>query len=103
MIDLTLDFLCKQVNEYLVKKLKLNATDNAIMLYNVSQLGSEGAGGGGSGDTTTNAFLTLVNIEEDRISKSQENFIRKDGKIVYQNPKVNLNLQLLFSANLSSY
>jgi hypothetical protein len=102
MIDLTLDFLCKQVNEYLVKKLKLNVTDNAIMLYNVSQLGSEGAGGAG-GDITTNAFITLVNIEEDRISKSQENFIRKDGKIVYQNPKVYLNLQLLFSANLSSY
>jgi hypothetical protein len=103
MIDLTLDFLCKQINEYLVRKLNLNATDTAIMLYNVSQLGSESAGGGNNSDTTTNAFLTLVNIEEDRISKSQDNFIRKDGRVLYQNPKVHLNLHLLFSVNLSSY
>ena len=103
MIDLTLDFICKQINDYLVRKLNLNATDTAIMLFNVSQLGSESAGGSSSGDSTTSAFLTLVNIEEDRISKSQDNFIRKDGKVLYQNPKVHLNLQLLFSVNLSSY
>src|SRR5438309_11331621 len=100
MIDLTLDFICKQINDYLVRKLNLNATDTAIMLFNISQLGSESAGGSSNGDNTTNAFLSLVNIEEDRVSKSQDNFIRKDGKVIYQNPKVHLNLQLLFAVNL---
>jgi hypothetical protein len=100
VIDLTLDFLCKQVNNYLVKKLEIPSGD-AIILYNVSHLGSDI--GGENVDTTTNAFLSLVNIEEDRISKSQENFIRRNDTIIYRNPKVYLNLYLLFSANLSSY
>lgn len=103
MIDLTLDFLCKEINNYLLMKLDLAPGTNAIILFNVSHLGSEGNGGNSNADTTTNAFLTLINIEEDRISKSHENFIRKEGKIVYQNPRVHLNLYLLFSVNLSSY
>ncbi len=100
MIDKVLNFLCKQVNNYLVNKLEMPSGD-AIILYNVSHIASET--GGDNVDTTTNAFLTLVNIEEDRISKSQENFIRKDNTILYKNPKVHLNLYLLFSVNLSSY
>lgn len=100
MIDLTLDFLCKQVNAYLLKKLQIPSGD-AIILYNVSHLGSEI--GGDNVDNTANAFLSLVNIEEDRISKSNENFIRKDSSIIYKNPKVHLNLYLLFSVSLPTY
>ncbi len=100
MINLTLDFLCREINQYLVRKMDLAPGSNAIVLFNVSQLGTDNNGGGG---TQTNAFLTLVNIEEDRISKSQENFLRKDGRIIYQSPKVHLNLLLLFSVNLASY
>ena len=83
-------------------KLDLAPGSNAIVLYNVSQLGSESSNSNDT-DTTSNAFLSLVNIEEDRISKSHDNFIRKDGKIIYQNPKVYLNLYLLFSVSLSTY
>lgn len=101
MIDQALDFLCKQVNNYLIIKLDL-PPGNAIILYNVSHLGSE-SNGGGNTDGTSNAFLTLVSVEEDRISKSQDNFVRKDNKVVYKNPKIHLNLHLLFSVSLSSY
>ncbi len=80
MIHLALDFLRREINRYLVKKLELAPDSNAIVLFNVSQLGNDSNGGGGGGETGANAFLTLVNIEEDRISKSQDNFIRKDGK-----------------------
>lgn len=100
MIDLTLDFLCKQVNAYLLKKLQIPSGD-AIILYNVSHIGSDT--GGDNVDTTTNAFLTLVNIEEDRISKSHDNFIRKDSTIIYKNPTIHLNLYLLFSVSLGTY
>ena len=103
MIDLTLDFICREINNYLVMKLDLAPGANAIILFNVSHLGGEGNGGNNNADTTTNAFLTLVNIEEDRISKSHDNFIRREGKVIYQNPRVHLNLYLLFSVNLSSY
>jgi len=97
VIDKAMNFLCKQVNDYMVLKLQLPPGD-AIILFNVSQLGSGNDGGGG---VNTNAFLTLVNIEEDRISKSQENFVRRDNKVFYQNPKVYLNLFLLFSVNMT--
>lgn len=100
MIDLTLDFLCKQLNQYLLGKLDLH-TGDAISLFNISYLGGENSKN--NGDGVNNAFMTLVNIEEDRISKSHDNFIRKEGKVIYQNPKVHLNLYLLFSVNLSTY
>jgi hypothetical protein len=95
VIDKALDFLCRQVNQYLLLKLD-PAPETAILLFNVSQLGSDTD----AADDTKNAFLTLVNIEEDRISKSQENYVRKNDRIVFQQPKVHLNLYLLFSANL---
>ncbi len=103
MINQALDFLCNEINNYLITKLVLAPGTQAISLFNVSQLNSETGGGNGGGETTSGAFLTLVNIEEDRISKSQDNYIRKEGKIIYQNPKVHLNLYLLFSVQLSTY
>jgi hypothetical protein len=45
----------------------------------------------------------LVNIEEDRISKSPENYVRQDNNLIYKNPKIYLNLYALFAVNLSSY
>lgn len=102
MIDQALDFLCRQVNNYLTIKLDPPPSGDAIILYNVSQL-TDGSGGANGSNTASNAFLTLVNIEEDRISKSQENFVRKANSVVYKNPKIYLNLYVLFSVNLSSY
>ncbi len=102
MIHLTLDFLCREINNYLIMKLDLAPGSNAIVLYNVSQLNNE-ASNAVNGDSNAAAFLTLANIEEDRISKSNDNFIRKDRNIIYQNPEVHLNLFLLFSVQLPSY
>ena len=103
MIHLAIDFLSGEINNYLVNKLDLAPGDHAIVPFNVSQLNSEGNGGGGNPGTTSDTFISLVNIEEDRISKSSDNFIRKDGKVVYQNPKVHLNLYLLFSVSNTAY
>ncbi len=102
MIHLTLDFLCREINNYLIMKLDLAPGSNAIVLYNVSQLNSD-SGNATNGDNNAAAFLTLTNIEEDRISKSNDNFIRKDRNIIYQNPEIHLNLFLLFSVQLPSY
>src|SRR4051812_43130412 len=99
MIGLALDIIRQELNNYLVLKLDQAPDTNVITLFNVSQLGSEG-GSGNNNDTSANAFLTLVNIEEDRISKSPENFVRNiNGTITYKHPKVFLNLYLLFSIN----
>ena len=104
MIDKTLDFIRTQLNAYLQAKLSLLPTEDAIILSNVSQLNETQPNSSGEGQDPQNAFISLINIEEDRISKSPENFVRAfDGSIVYKNPKIFLNLYILFSANLSTY
>jgi hypothetical protein len=104
MIDKTLDFIRAQLNSYLQAKLSLLPNEDAIILSNVSQLNESQPNSGGDDNDPQNAFLSLINIEEDRISKSPENFVRSfDGSIVYKNPKVFLNLYILFAVNLSTY
>lgn len=105
MIDRALDFICKQVNSYLLTKLVPAPQDDiAIILSNVSQLNETRPNSGGDDADPQNAFLSLINIEEDRISKSPENFVRSfDGTVVYKNPKIFLNLYILFAVNLSNY
>lgn len=101
MIDQALDFICKQVDAYLRIKLDVSDSNAFIQLGNIAWHDSESASGT-AGDKS-NAFISLVNIEEDRISKSPQNYVRKDSAILYKNPKIFLNLYLLFSVNLSSY
>jgi hypothetical protein len=103
MIDLALDFLCKQINTYLLEKLDPPPQGDAIILANVSQLNEAQPNSGGTTDDPQNAFISLVNIEEDRISKSQENTVRRDNTVIYKNPKVFLNLYVLFAVNLNNY
>ena len=104
MIDKVLDFVRTQLNTYLQNKLSLLPTEDAIILSNVSQLNETQPSSGGNDVDPQNAFISLINIEEDRISKSPENFVRAlDGSITYKSPKIFLNLYLLFAVNLSSY
>jgi len=104
MIDKVLDFVRTQLNTYLQNKLSLLPTEDAIILSNVSQLNETQPSSGGNDVDPQNAFMSLINIEEDRISKSPENFVRAlDGSITYKSPKIFLNLYLLFAVNLSSY
>jgi hypothetical protein len=64
---------------------------------------SESEGGGGSEDGSARAMLSLVNLEEDRIAKNPENFFRTTDGVVYRNPKILLNLYVLFAATGNSY
>ncbi|HVX49193.1 MAG TPA: DUF4255 domain-containing protein [Chitinophagaceae bacterium] len=101
MIDQALDFICKQVNAYLSMKLNITDGSTLIQLANISWNDSESTAGNGA--DKANAFISLVNIEEDRISKSPQNYVRSGSSVVYKNPKLFLNLYLLFSVNLTSY
>ena len=104
MIHDVLDFLRSRLNEYL--NLKLDSTGNGqsnfVQLANVAWNDSESQSTSTDG-SVSNAFITLVNIEEDRISRPQENTARNNNGTVYKNPKMYLNLYLLFAVNLSSY
>jgi hypothetical protein len=102
MIDQVLTFLNTQLDNYLRIKLDVSNTSPFIQLANIAWNDTDPGGGNGN-NLPSNAFITLVNIEEDRISKSPDNFVRQDTGILYKSPKVYLNLYVLFAVNLNSY
>jgi len=102
MIDKALLFLEKEVNNYFDARLG-PSTQKWVLLGNIAKLADDGSGGGGSSDNNARAVLSLVNIEEDRVSKSPENFRRVPDGIVYKNPKLYFNLYALFAVTASTY
>jgi hypothetical protein len=104
MIDLALIFLNTQLDNYLRAKLDPADSSPFVQLANIAWNDSETSASATGANGSSSAFITLVNIEEDRISKSPEGYSRmSNNSIVYKNPKIFLNLFLLFSVNLSSY
>jgi len=49
------------------------------------------------------AILSLVNVEEDKVAKQQENYSRGDSTTVYKSPPLYLNMYILFSVNKPEY
>lgn len=49
------------------------------------------------------AILSLVNIEEDKVAKQQENYTRSDSSTIYKSPPLYLNMYILFSINKPEY
>ena len=94
-----LNFLEKELRNYL--SVKLNAgSEDIIRVGNIVKVID------GDGDTGTNAaraIISVVNVEEDRLSKSPDNYRKIDDKIQYKNPKIFLNLYLLFTAKQADY
>jgi hypothetical protein len=45
-----------------------------------------------------NIIISLINIEENRISRDPKNFVRNDTGIMMKNPAIHLNLTLLFTS-----
>lgn len=101
MIDDTLNFLADQLEQYLLLKLDVPPGGN-IQLGNIATL-QDAAGTASSGTEIYSTYLSLVNIEEDRISESQKNYRRHAGVVIKENPKVHLNLYVLFAVNLQNY
>ena len=54
----------------------------------------------GTGNTTNDPpiLISLINIEENRISRDQKNYVQAGSQIQLKNPAVHLNLTLLFTA-----
>jgi len=94
MIDKAFRFIADEINNYLLTKLSF-ADSTKIVLDNIARL-QEGAGGG----SVNKIILSLVNIEEDRLSKNAENFSKTDdNKVLYKNAPIHLNLYCLFAYN----
>jgi hypothetical protein len=100
MINESLQFIADELNKYLVLKMGPANEPPRLILGNVSRLfdGEIAATG-----LVNRVILSLVNVEEDRVAKQQENFVRTDVSTRYKNPQLYLNLYILFSANRTGY
>ncbi len=94
MISDTLSFLVNELDTWLKLKLGGILTENKIILGNIAKSGDPDGS-----ELKGPVVLSLVNIEEDRISKSPDNYYKTDNGVVYQSPKIFLNLFLLFSCD----
>ncbi len=95
VIDKAIKFLGEQVNDYV--KLKTGATTDKVVMSNVvTQSGSIAI-------ADNNVALTLVNIEEERITKVQTPYVvTSEGESIKVNPEIKLNFYILFSSYSSN-
>lgn len=102
MIDLTLKFLADEINLYLLQQPNLVIGDLSLVMGNASRIFDTDASAV-EVSMANRAVISLVNIEEDRLSRHQE-FITENSKfdITRRQPPVLLNLSVLFVMNLKS-
>jgi hypothetical protein len=106
MIDNALKVIANEVNKYVVRKLDPDRDPTAtkrIATGNVAKVQESDASGTRSESSLAPGILTLVNIEEERLAKSSNSYVRVNDKVEYKNPKIFLNLYCLFAVNHSSY
>lgn len=91
MISEALGTIVNLINNYISP----GFSDPPLVLANISKVND--------GDEFTQSMqdklvLSIVNIEEDRVAKSPENFIKENNVVKYKNPAIHLNLTVLFAA-----
>lgn len=104
MIDNALKFVAAEVNRYVVRKINPQqdpSINKLVVLGNITKAQDEG--NNQQNPVAGKAVLSLVNIEEDRISKSPQNFVKVNDKVEYRNPKIFLNLYCLFAVANTTY
>lgn len=92
MIFEVLQILTEEVNNYF--------ESNPVTLDNIAVIASDTGDNGNSG---SDIILTLLNLQEESTLKNTPNYTINGTKVIYKNPKVNLNLYILFSANNEKY
>ncbi|HXL55079.1 MAG TPA: DUF4255 domain-containing protein [Chitinophagaceae bacterium] len=106
MIDNALKIIANEVNKYVVRKLDPDrdpSSTKRIATGNVTKVQESDTAGSRSDSLSAPGILTLVNLEEERILKNPNNYVRVNDKLEYRNPKIFLNLYCLFAVNHSSY
>lgn len=99
MIDRAFEVLRSEIYNYLKRLPELNITsDQVVHVTPVIEYD-------GSIAVPENSLgLTLVNVEEERVVKSQTAITRSsDGRISYINPEIKLNLYILITAYFNNY
>lgn len=100
MISKALLFIEDQANLYL-QGLLGPTTEKYVSIGNIAKITENEANPNENGGA--NVIITLVNIEEDRISKNPDGVYRTHNSLVKRNPEILLNLYILFSSNSPNY
>jgi hypothetical protein len=100
MIAETFKFLSEELNGYLSQKLGVT-TDQRLVLGNIGKVSDNDTSG--TNTLTGKAILSLINVEEDRITKQQDHYLKSDTQVTYKNPPLYLNLYVLFAINRTDY
>ena len=96
MIFETLQIIAEQVNQYF----DAQNIGKPVVLENIAILDTAD---NTDTDIQDKVALTLLNIEEESTLKNIPNTTTIGNEMVYKNPRVNLNLYILFSANRNDY
>lgn len=96
MIAEALNVMVELINEYIAP----SSTDDPLIFTNISKYND---GNEFSSSLNDKLILSVVNIEEDRVAKSPENYIKENSLIRYKNPAIPINLTVLFAATHTNY
>ncbi len=92
MIFETLQVIKEEVNSYF--------GGSIVSLENIATIDTDPEGGGGD---TSDVVLSLINLQEEFTLKNISNNYTNNTEVNYRNPKVNLNLYILFSSTNTLY
>jgi hypothetical protein len=92
MIFETLQVIKEEVNSYF--------GGSIVSLENIATIDTDPEGGGGD---TSDVILSLINLQEEFTLKNISNNYTNNTEVNYRNPKVNLNLYILFSSTNTLY
>ena len=96
MIAEALNVIVELINTYISP----SSTDDPLLLTNISKYND---GNEFSAALNDKLILSIVNIEEDRVAKSPEHYIKENSLVRYKNPAVPINLTVLFAATHTNY
>jgi hypothetical protein len=98
----TFQFIADELNKYLILKGVVSSDTPRVELGNVARAYDTDTLTG-SDPIANRVVLSLVNVEEDRVSKQQENYVKSIVSTRYKSPPLFLNLYMLVSVNRNNY
>lgn len=103
MIRESLQFFADELNKYLIQKAVTSLDTPRVVLGNAARAFDTESPPSGYIQINNRAIISLVNIEEDRVSKQQENYTKTVTSVRYKNPPLFLNLYMLIAMNRNNY
>lgn len=100
MLFKALNILKSELSLYLAPHLK---DGESVVLDNIAMLEANSNSGNGNNPLSGKVVISLVSVQQEKTLRNLPNFRIEDGKTVYKNAPVHLNLFILISANSDKY